>query len=111
MRKRSNHDPVSDEPPVKKKLTVPSSTIDVTSGTILTDILGKKWRLGKSVGKGGFGMIYLASDNINQDVNKQAQYVAKVEAHKSGPLFVERNCYLLIAKPEMSKFVVNIKCI
>ncbi|KAF2883493.1 hypothetical protein ILUMI_22666 [Ignelater luminosus] len=101
MRKRSNHEPAFDEPPVKRTLTVPSSTVNVTSGMILTDILGEKWRLGKSVGKGGFGMIYLASDNINQDVDSEAQYVAKVEAHKSGPLFVERNCYLLIAKPEM----------
>ncbi|KAF2886761.1 hypothetical protein ILUMI_19412 [Ignelater luminosus] len=101
MRKRKNHKPVSDEPPAKKTLKTPSSTLNVTTGTTLTDILGKKWKLGEFVGNGGFGIIYLASDNIDQDVNSEAQYVAKVESHKSGPLFVERNCYILIAKPEM----------
>lgn len=34
-------------------------------GSILTDLMKKQWKLGKPVGSGGFGMIYLSRLNLN----------------------------------------------
>lgn len=34
-------------------------------GSILTDLMKKQWKLGKPVGSGGFGMIYLSRLNVN----------------------------------------------
>lgn len=100
MRKRANSDGLPDEPAKKKSAT---NCETLRQGEILTDISGKKWRLGKTVGLGGFGDIYLASDNIEDDVKSDSSYVAKLEDHSNGPLFVEINCYLRIAKQDMSK--------
>lgn len=44
--------------PPKKKYTLPSELPD---GWILTDSEKKKWRIGKIIGKGGFGLIYLGN--------------------------------------------------
>lgn len=105
MRKRVNSDILLNEPVRKKSVTLaPASCECLKQGEILTDLNGKKWKLGKAIGVGGFGEIYLASDNLNDDFKSNSQYVAKVEVHTSGPLFVEINCYLRIAKPEMSKY-------
>lgn len=41
-----------------KKYTLPSELPD---GWILTDSEKKKWRIGKIIGKGGFGLIYLGN--------------------------------------------------
>lgn len=76
-------------------------------GEILTDLTGKKWMLGKPIGVGGFGDIYLASDNLIQEVRSDSCYVAKVECHTSGPLFVEINCYLRTGRRDMSKPQTN----
>lgn len=71
-------------------------------GSILSDLDGKKWKLGKTLGIGGFGEIYEAT---NISVKEQNQcYVAKLEKHSNGPLFVEINCYLRIAKHQMSEY-------
>lgn len=51
-------------------------------------------------GVGGFGEIYLASDEIDRPVDNSATYVLKVEPHSNGPLFAEMHCYMRIAKPE-----------
>lgn len=42
-----------------KKLTLPKPLPD---GFILTDTEKKKWRLGRIIGQGGFGLIYLGTD-------------------------------------------------
>lgn len=116
MRKRVHSDILMNEPLRKKSVTVaPVSCECLKQGEILTDLNGKKWKLGKAIGVGGFGEIYLASDNLNDDFKSNSQYVAKVEVHTSGPLFVEINCYLRIAKQEMSKYyiiyiVISILC-
>lgn len=34
-----------------------------TTGEIITDICNKQWKLGKSIGSGGFGDIYLGKDS------------------------------------------------
>lgn len=73
----------------------------IREGELLTDIAKKTWRLGRSVGLGGFGEIYLASDDTRKPVGQDAKYVIKVEPHKNGPLFVEMNFYIRVAKIEM----------
>lgn len=50
-------------------------------------------------GKGSFGEIFLASDDIHRAVTSDsAKYVAKIEPHSNGPLFVEIHCLLNTAK-------------
>ncbi|PNF39204.1 hypothetical protein B7P43_G01303 [Cryptotermes secundus] len=73
----------------------------IREGEILVDIAKNQWKLGSSVGVGGFGEIYLASSNTYKPVGSDAQHVVKVEPHKNGPLFVEMNCYLRVAKSDM----------
>ena len=51
-------------------------------------------------GKGSFGEIFLASDDIDTPVTSEnAKYVVKIEPHSNGPLFVEIHCLLNTAKP------------
>ncbi|KAK0082161.1 hypothetical protein PV326_007312 [Microctonus aethiopoides] len=70
-------------------------------GEILTDITQKEWKLGPRLGCGGFGDIYLASDDINKTVGQNAKYVIKIEPHHNGPLFVEMNFYIRVARQHM----------
>ncbi|KAF5297369.1 hypothetical protein FQR65_LT01299 [Abscondita terminalis] len=94
MGRRCNNESSPCEPPDKKlALSLPEGNIK--EGTLLTDILGNQWRLGKAIGTGGFGDIYLASSEFD---SSESPFVAKVEDHSSGPLFVEIHCYLRIAK-------------
>lgn len=56
-------------------------------------------------GKGSFGEIFLASDDITAPVTSEnAKFVVKIEPHKSGPLFVEIHCLIKAGKPT-GKFV------
>ncbi|KAL4707116.1 hypothetical protein ACJJTC_011442 [Scirpophaga incertulas] len=98
-------------PPKKKtkSIELPSS-LDVSfiddevfpAGLIFSDVQQKKWRIGKAIGRGSFGRIYLASDDIEKEVTKQnARYVVKIEPHSNGPLFVEIHC--LIRSAQASK--------
>ncbi|XP_013197924.2 uncharacterized protein LOC106140823 [Amyelois transitella] len=71
-------------------------------GIIFTDVQQKKWRIGKPIGRGSFGRIYLASDDIEKEVTKvNARYVVKIEPHTNGPLFVEIHC--LIRSAQLAK--------
>ncbi|XP_049266965.1 serine/threonine-protein kinase VRK1 isoform X1 [Rhipicephalus sanguineus] len=70
------------------------------AGEVLTDLFRKQWRLGKAVGLGGFGEIYLASDEVSKPVDANAAYVIKIEPHSNGPLFTEINFYLRVGKAE-----------
>ncbi|KAF5910106.1 serine/threonine-protein kinase VRK1-like [Clarias magur] len=81
--------------PKKKSLPCP-----LPEGWILTDTEKRKWRLGKVIGKGGFGLIYLASDRVESPVAEDTDYVIKVEYHENGPLFSELKFYQRAAKPE-----------
>ncbi|EDW02740.1 glutamic acid-rich protein [Drosophila grimshawi] len=67
----------------------------VVNGTILRDVLSKAWRLGRPIGKGNFGEIFLASDDTVCPVSlESAKYVVKIEPHSNGPLFVEIHCLI-----------------
>ncbi|XP_034479110.1 uncharacterized protein LOC117785279 [Drosophila innubila] len=67
----------------------------VVNGTILRDVLSKAWRLGRPIGKGNFGEIFLASDDTVCPVSSEsAKYVVKIEPHSNGPLFVEIHCLI-----------------
>jgi len=73
----------------------------IAAGEILSDMTQKEWRIGKSIGVGGFGEIYLASDDIEAETNSSnADYCVKVEPHSNGPLFTEMHCYMRVAKPD-----------
>ncbi|XP_073965664.1 uncharacterized protein [Choristoneura fumiferana] len=104
------------EPPKKKlkavseqlSLLCPSLDASFTDdealppGIVFSDIQQKKWRIGKPIGRGSFGRIYLASDNVDKDVTKlNANYVVKIEPHSNGPLFVEVHC--LVRTSQVSK--------
>nr|XP_032524370.1 uncharacterized protein LOC116775583 isoform X2 [Danaus plexippus plexippus] len=91
----------------KMKVLEPPPSLDVSfcddealpPGIIFTDVLQKKWRIGKPVGRGSFGRIYLASDDIDKEVTKlNARYVVKIEPHTNGPLFVEVHCLIRTAQ-------------
>ncbi len=65
----------------------------ISTGEILTDIFNKKWKMGKSIGAGGFGDIYLASDDISKPVNeKTAQYVIKIVSSREKSASEKRPC-------------------
>ncbi|XP_050357944.1 uncharacterized protein LOC126778445 [Nymphalis io] len=97
-------------PPKKLKVIEEPPSLDVSfcddealpPGIVFTDVLQKKWRIGKPIGRGSFGRIYLASDETDKEVTKlNARYVVKIEPHSNGPLFVEIHC--LIRTAQVSK--------
>jgi len=67
-------------------------------GEILVDTRKQQWRLGKTIGCGGFGEIYLASRVDENGEGSSEDYVIKLEPHDNGPLFVEINFYCRAAK-------------
>ncbi|KAF5900792.1 serine/threonine-protein kinase VRK1, partial [Clarias magur] len=81
--------------PAKRKLAE-----EFPPGEVLTDTAKKSWKLGTPIGQGGFGMLYLASDDTSKTVGTNAQYVVKVEPSDNGPLFSELKFYMRAAKPD-----------
>ncbi|PNF22731.1 Nucleosomal histone kinase 1 [Cryptotermes secundus] len=70
-------------------------------GEIVRDVTKKEWQIGPSIGIGGFGEIYAASDVSHSPRKKAAlPYVIKIEPHGNGPLFVEMHFYMKVAKPD-----------
>uniref|UniRef100_H3CLR5 VRK serine/threonine kinase 1 n=1 Tax=Tetraodon nigroviridis TaxID=99883 RepID=H3CLR5_TETNG len=82
--------------PAKRKLPE-----EFPPGEVLTDTLKRSWKLGRPVGQGGFGLIYLADENSARAVGTDAPYVIKVEPSENGPLFSELKFYMRAAKPEL----------
>ncbi|XP_037550489.1 serine/threonine-protein kinase VRK1 [Nematolebias whitei] len=82
--------------PAKRKLAE-----EFPPGEVLTDMGKKSWKLGAPVGKGGFGLIYLAEQNTEKPVGADARYVIKVEPKDNGPLFSELHFYMKAAKPDI----------
>uniref|UniRef100_A0A182JYE5 non-specific serine/threonine protein kinase n=1 Tax=Anopheles christyi TaxID=43041 RepID=A0A182JYE5_9DIPT len=87
--------------PYSPNISVSEFTLskEFVDGTRLMDLTLKQWRIGKPIGKGSFGEIFLASDDIDTPVTSEnAKYVVKIEPHSNGPLFVEIHCLLNTAK-------------
>ncbi|MCJ8737197.1 hypothetical protein PDJAM_G00021290 [Pangasius djambal] len=82
--------------PAKRKLAE-----EFPPGELLTDTAKKSWKLGTPVGQGGFGLLYLASDDTSRAVGADAPYVIKVEPSDNGPLFSELKFYMRAAKPDL----------
>ncbi|XP_062065460.1 serine/threonine-protein kinase VRK2 isoform X1 [Lepus europaeus] len=80
----------------KYKLPVP-----LPEGKVLDDTEGKQWVLGKMIGSGGFGLIYLAFPANKPD--RDARHVIKVEYQENGPLFSELKFYQRAAKEDCIK--------
>lgn len=76
-------------------------------GKVLDDMEGKQWVLGKMIGSGGFGLIYLAFPTNKPD--KDARHVIKVEYQENGPLFSELKFYQRAAKKESIKKWIECK--
>lgn len=67
---------VASAAPRKKKANGYQMPVKIPNGEILTDVCKKQWIIGKSIGVGGFGEIYLAAS-----VDKAAadyKYVVKI---------------------------------
>lgn len=62
--------------PRKKKANGYQMPVKIPTGEILTDVCKITWKIGKSIGIGGFGEIYLAAsiDNTTADY----KYVVKI---------------------------------
>lgn len=74
-------------------------------GELMTDTIKQQWVLGKPIGCGGFGELYLASYLSPDGKTSPEKFVVKVEPHTNGPLFVEVHFYLRATKSiEMEKF-------
>ncbi|XP_014220249.1 serine/threonine-protein kinase VRK1 [Trichogramma pretiosum] len=72
----------------------------IPKGEILTDMRKQKWKIGTSIGVGGFGEIYCAvpAENGNKPLSEYPA-VIKIEPHGNGPLFVEMHFYMRNANP------------
>ena len=68
----------------------------------------QRWKLGKSIGVGGFGEIYLCTETsadskgraASASFDDSAPLAVKIEPHENGPLFVEMNFYIRAARPD-----------
>ncbi|XP_076990399.1 serine/threonine-protein kinase VRK2 isoform X3 [Tamandua tetradactyla] len=81
--------------------------VALPEGMVLDDTEGKQWMLGKMIGSGGFGLIYLAFP-INKP-DKDASHVIKVEYQENGPLFSELKFYQRAAKKDCIKRWIALK--
>ncbi|PNF16722.1 hypothetical protein B7P43_G00858 [Cryptotermes secundus] len=87
----------------KKKMTSNSNILfdSIREGEILIDIAENRWKLGSSIGVRGSGEVYLASSRTAEPVSSDAQHIVKVEPHENGPLFMEINRYIRMARSDM----------
>ncbi|XP_071832764.1 serine/threonine-protein kinase VRK1-like [Apostichopus japonicus] len=92
-----------DKPAPKKRKGIYQMPDPLPLGEELTDFQKKKWALGPSVGKGGFGEIYLASEVKEGKPQENPSHVIKIEPRGNGPLFCELHFYQRAAKPDMIK--------
>lgn len=73
----------------------------VPLGTVIRDTRLKKWTVGKPIGAGGFGAIYLCDRGEQKDgISDDAEFVVKIEPHSNGPLFVEMHVFLRLGLEE-----------
>lgn len=92
--------PVKKAPPKKKAAKGYKLPDPIRNGEIVRDLLKKDWQIGPSIGVGGFGEIYSATDVLDSPRKKASYpYVVKIEPHINGPLFVEMHFYMKVGKP------------
>jgi len=72
----------------------------VPPGTVLRDSRLKTWTVGKAIGSGGFGAIYLCDRGEQEGIGDDAEFVVKIEPHSNGPLFVEMHVFLRLGMEE-----------
>jgi len=72
----------------------------IPAGEIIRSSTKEVWTIGKSIGVGGFGEIYLCNTGEGK-CSDNATMAIKIEPHENGPLFVEMNFYLRAAKRDM----------
>ncbi|KAM3956985.1 nucleosomal histone kinase 1 isoform 1-T2 [Aphomia sociella] len=92
----------------KKKANGYKMPSPIAAGEVIHDAIGKKkWRIGPSIGVGGFGEIYSACDHEGSPKKgSNYPYVVKIEPHENGPLFVEKHFYCRNAnKDDIAKFM------
>ncbi|CAH1999481.1 unnamed protein product [Acanthoscelides obtectus] len=82
--------------PKRKAATGYKLAEHIPAGEILQDISKTKWKLGPSIGHGGFGEIYSAQDYSKG--GSKYPFVIKIEPHENGPLFVEMHFYMRNAR-------------
>jgi len=70
----------------------------VPEGQILKDSRQRTWTVGRAVGSGGFGAIYLCQNGQHKESSDDAEYVVKIEPHTNGPLFVEMHVFMHIGQ-------------
>lgn len=58
----------SKAPAATKKPRKPRGMVELPEGIILTDLTKKKWRLGRLIGWGGFGALYLGKLQFNSSI-------------------------------------------
>lgn len=116
-------------PPKKaKKINGYARPADISLGTILTDTQKQAWKVGPSIGSGGFGDIYsccsaaspvkktddypnvvkIVSDERNWFVRLSYRYSPFFqEPHANGPLFVEMHFYTRNCKKDESRCTIR----
>nr|XP_030733146.1 serine/threonine-protein kinase VRK2 isoform X2 [Globicephala melas] len=112
----------------KEKYRLP---VPLPEGKVLGDVEGKQWVLGKMIGSGGFGLIYLGLRFLSSafwllaywsctctfryisfpvnNPDKDARHVIKVEYQENGPLFSELKFYQRAAKRDCIKKWIELK--
>jgi vaccinia related kinase len=69
-------------------------------GVVVTDVKQQKWCVGKAIGSGSFGDVYLVNKGEKPVAAAAARYVAKLEPHANGPLFTEVHFLTRVGLPE-----------
>ncbi|XP_059054688.1 serine/threonine-protein kinase VRK1 [Achroia grisella] len=99
---------VKKPPAPKRKANGYKMPSPIATGEVIHDVIGKKkWRIGPSIGVGGFGEIYSACDHESSPKKGSLYpFVVKIEPHENGPLFVEKHFYCRNAnKDDVAKFM------
>ncbi|KFQ31864.1 Serine/threonine-protein kinase VRK2, partial [Mesitornis unicolor] len=88
----------------RSKLPVP-----LPRDMILKDTEGKVWRLGRQIGQGGFGLIYLETVVFLMHFMILRLFISQKEYLENGPLFSELKFYQRAAKQEHIRKWMNLK--
>ncbi|PAA66756.1 hypothetical protein BOX15_Mlig004277g1, partial [Macrostomum lignano] len=67
--------------------------IQLPEGTRLVDLKKQIWRVGRVIGEGGFGLVYLGTGGGGEDGAQPIDCVIKAEPKGNGPLFCEMHFY------------------